>query len=160
VFLESVPNGSETYEEEDYKDVVAELQAAGFSDIETKSIEDLITGWLTKDGEIEKISINGDSQFDSGTWFPVDSKVRITYHTFPSEEKKKFDTPTPSPKETTKPDKSSDSKKSKLSKFNVAYRVKFSEYYIYYLLNTNKKIIADVVIYDDTNRSQFFFDFL
>lgn len=66
-----------------YQTVISELEKIGFTNIETKVLDDLITGWLTKDGEIEEVEIDGDTQFVSSDTFSKDSKIVITYHTFP-----------------------------------------------------------------------------
>lgn len=68
---------------ENYQTVISELQKIGFTNVETKVLDDLITGWLTKDGEIEGVEIDGDTQFKSSDTFSKDSKIVITYHTFP-----------------------------------------------------------------------------
>lgn len=67
---------------ENYEQVVADLENAGFSDITVTKQEDLITGLFTKDGSVEKVSINGDSNFDKGDIFPEKAKVIVIYHTF------------------------------------------------------------------------------
>ena len=67
---------------EHYADVVQELENMGFSNIETATKNDLVTGWITKDGEVYKVSINGDTDFDEGDIFPEDAKIVVTYHTF------------------------------------------------------------------------------
>ncbi len=72
---------------ENYQTVISELEETGFTNIETKLLDDLITGWLTKDGEIEQVEINGDTEFSANDSFQKDSKIVITYHTFPKEEK-------------------------------------------------------------------------
>jgi len=72
---------------ENYQTVISKLEESGFSDIQTKVLDDLITGWLTKDGEIEKIEINGDTEFSANDSFQKDSKIVITYHTFSKEER-------------------------------------------------------------------------
>lgn len=82
----TVSKSSSDLEGEDYKDVMTMLQVAGFSNIEVEVLDDLITGWLTKDGEVEKVSINGETSFSASSRFPPDSKIMITYHTFPSKE--------------------------------------------------------------------------
>lgn len=74
----------------DYKDVMTLLQAAGFTNIEVELLDDLITGWLTKDGEVEKVSINGVTEFSSSSKYPEDAKIVITYHTFPLKETEKL----------------------------------------------------------------------
>jgi hypothetical protein len=72
---------------ENYQTVILELEEAGFTNIETEVLDDLITGWLTKDGEIEQVEINGDTEFSANDSFQKDSQIVITYHTFPKEEK-------------------------------------------------------------------------
>jgi hypothetical protein len=72
---------------ENYQTVISELEETGFTNIETKVLDDLITGLLTKDGEIEQVEINGDTEFSANDSFQKDSKIVITYHTFPKEEK-------------------------------------------------------------------------
>ncbi len=75
-----------TYKGKNYQEVVASFEKIGFTDISTEALEDLVTGWLTKDGEVESVSIGGDDNFPSDHWYPADSKVIVTYHTFPPEE--------------------------------------------------------------------------
>ncbi|MDN3428544.1 DUF4839 domain-containing protein [Microbacterium sp. APC 3898] len=72
---------------ENYQTVVSELEESGFTNIETKKLDDLITGWLTKDGEIEQVEINGATEFSANDSFQKDSEIVITYHTFLEEEK-------------------------------------------------------------------------
>lgn len=89
---------------ENYESVILELEETGFTNIETKVLDDLITGWLTKDGEIEQVEINGDTKFRANDSYHKDSKIVITYHTFPKEEKS--DTESADEKSTEKVDQS------------------------------------------------------
>lgn len=82
-----VPNSASSYEKMNYKDVMNELEGVGFTDIEIEVLDDLITGWLTKDGSVEQVSINGSTDFSSGKYFPTNADIIITYHTFPKNEK-------------------------------------------------------------------------
>ncbi len=82
----NVPKSSTDLKGEDYKDVMTLLQVSGFTNIKTEVLDDLITGWLTKDGEVEKVSINGDTDFSTKSKYSYDAKIVITYHTFPSKE--------------------------------------------------------------------------
>lgn len=43
---------------------------------------DIITGWLTKDGEVKSITINKDKKFSSEQEYKPTAKVVITYHTW------------------------------------------------------------------------------
>jgi len=71
---------------ENYEDVIANLKSAGFTNIQTKVMQDLITGWLTKDGEVEQVEIDGKKDFSSDSRYKSDVEIIVTYHTFPSGE--------------------------------------------------------------------------
>jgi hypothetical protein len=75
---------SEDFVGENYETVIANLETIGFTNIKTEILDDLILGWLTSDGEVEQVTINGKTDFDKNTKFTKDSEVIITYHTFPS----------------------------------------------------------------------------
>lgn len=62
------PSGSSIQKGKDYQKVVDEFESSGFTNIKLEKLDDLVTGWLTKDGE-----------------------VIITYHTFPEKETSKTD---------------------------------------------------------------------
>lgn len=48
-------------------------------------MEDLITGCLTEDGSVEKVTIDGKEDFESGEVYSKDIPIDITYHTFSPE---------------------------------------------------------------------------
>lgn len=73
---------SSDLEGENYLEVVSKLEDEGFTNIRTESIDDLINGWLTKDGEVESVSIDGDTEFSSNSRFLPSSEIVISYHTF------------------------------------------------------------------------------
>ncbi|MGD6873739.1 DUF4839 domain-containing protein [Sutcliffiella horikoshii] len=81
------PSGSSVQEGRDYQEVVDEFKEKGFNNIKTEKLEDLITGWLTKDGEVESVSVDGDKDYSPDVWYSNDVEVVITYHTFPEKEK-------------------------------------------------------------------------
>lgn len=64
-----------------YLDVIDEFEKAGFVNVTTDVKYDIITGWLTDDGEVKSVSINGDKKFDSYDEYRLDAEVVITYHT-------------------------------------------------------------------------------
>jgi hypothetical protein len=78
-----LPLSSDDTEYENYKDVMTRFENAGFKNITLEKIDDLITGWLTKDGEIDSVSVNGETDFIASTWYSKDAKIVIRYHTFP-----------------------------------------------------------------------------
>ena len=50
-----------------------------------EKIEDLTTGWLTGDGEVEEVSIGGNVDYSPDQWVASDIEVIIKYHTFPED---------------------------------------------------------------------------
>lgn len=66
----------------DYTDVVKAFEDAGFINITVNIEYDIITGWLTDDGEVKSVTINGDKKFDYYDKYRLDAEVIITYHTF------------------------------------------------------------------------------
>lgn len=148
------PSDAEDLIGENYKSVISDLKDAGFTTIKTKKVEDLITGWLTKDGDIEKISINGISDFSKGDKFSRKAKISIRYHTFESKSEEASSTIEENDSEeseewtsessessslesssTSDSTSSSTTNPSKKSQYDVAYEVKFKDYVIYYLFN-------------------------
>ena len=93
-----VTTSAKDFKKENYKDVEAVLKDTGFKNIKKEKKEDLVTGWLAKEGEVEQVSIDGDSDFAEGASFDKDSKIVITYHAFEktSETSKTSDTSTAS----------------------------------------------------------------
>lgn len=88
------PFSSSQLDDANYQDVVAQFQEAGFTNVTTEPIPDLIIGWLTADGEVEEISIAGDTEFESGEHFDPAVAVIVRYHTFPEDE-----SPSPAPEQ-------------------------------------------------------------
>lgn len=58
------------------------LQGLGFTQIYEKPIRDLTTGWIKKNGAVEKITIGGLSHFKENSVFAYDVNITIEYHTF------------------------------------------------------------------------------
>lgn len=77
-----VPRAYGAYLGRNFMEVRDELQAYGFSNFGFVIHKDLIKGWLTKDGEVSSIAINGKSEFKAKSKFPSDARVVIEYHTF------------------------------------------------------------------------------
>jgi hypothetical protein len=87
------PSGSSVQEGRNYQDVIDDFEEKGFKNIKTEKLEDLITGWITKDGEVEEVSVGGDVDYSPDDWVSADTEVIIKYHTFKNEDtNKKGDT--------------------------------------------------------------------
>ena len=67
------------YKGKNYDAVVAQLKAAGFSNIETYDQND--AGLFSKDdGKVDTISVNGRSDFQRRDFFEPTAKIIISYH--------------------------------------------------------------------------------
>lgn len=80
-----VARPSDEYSGWSYWDVVDEFTQAGFTNIELVPIGDLnvATQLVTHDGTIESVTVGESTGFTREATFPADTKVVITYHTFP-----------------------------------------------------------------------------
>lgn len=76
------PSASSVQKGRDYQSVLEDFEKRGFINISLVTIDDLITGWLTKDGEVESVSVDGDVNYHADKWYSNDVAVVITYHTF------------------------------------------------------------------------------
>ena len=80
------PSASSVMRGRNYQDVIDTFEEKGFTNIKTEEIDDLVTGWITEDGEVEKVSVGGDEDYSPDKWIPADTEVIIYYHTFPTNE--------------------------------------------------------------------------
>ena len=80
------PSSSSVLKGRNYQEVIDEFTQNGFTNIKSEAIEDLITGWITKDGEVEEVSVGGDDDYTSDEWVSADTEVIIKYHTFAKED--------------------------------------------------------------------------
>lgn len=79
------PSGSSIMKGKNYQDVIEIFEENGFTNVQTEKIDDLITGWLTKDGEVEEVSVGGNVEYSADEWVKSDTKIVIRYHTFPEQ---------------------------------------------------------------------------
>lgn len=69
----------EDLEGQNYKSVVATLEAAGFENIEVIDLND--SGiFIWQDEKVEQVSVGGNTTFSSSDYFSKDTKVVISYH--------------------------------------------------------------------------------
>lgn len=73
------PSSALDFKYKDYKDVVESLKTAGFTNISTSILYDIVWGW-TDEGEVDSVSINGIKDFSSGAIFDQSAEVVVTYH--------------------------------------------------------------------------------
>lgn len=67
------------YKYEDYKDVESALKSLGFTNIQYEILYDIVWGW-TDEGEVQSVSIDGNSDFVRGDIFKKNAPIIITYH--------------------------------------------------------------------------------
>lgn len=65
-------------EGENYNYVKSTLEAAGFENIKLIDLKD--DSFFNKDGEVESVSVGGNSSFGSSDYFDKNAEVVITYH--------------------------------------------------------------------------------
>ena len=78
------PSGLSIQKGRNFEEVVQNFEDHRFTNIITEPIEDLITGWITKDGEVEDVSVGGDVGYSADRWVPAETPILIRYHTFRS----------------------------------------------------------------------------
>lgn len=79
------PSGSSDLDGKNYEDVVTQFKSAGFTNVSAEADPDLVVGLLHDDGDVEEVSIDGDTDFESSEEFDPAVKVVIRYHTFKDE---------------------------------------------------------------------------
>lgn len=92
----AMPQSASSYKYQNYVDVQTELSKAGFTNISFEILYDIVIGW-TEEGEVDSISVGGNTEFEQGDIFKKDVSIVITYHM------KKEDDPN-KPAESEKPD--------------------------------------------------------
>ncbi len=71
-----------SYIGEQYSDVVDELTEQGFTNILLMRGNNLVTGWVTEEGSIQSISIDGNSDFTGDEYLDPNVSVEIIVNTF------------------------------------------------------------------------------
>ena len=78
----TIPFSAGSLRKKNYKDVCSKLTSLGFTDVQTSSIKDLVTGWIIKDGSVEKILIDWKDEVKKNMVLKYDTKFIVEYHTF------------------------------------------------------------------------------
>jgi hypothetical protein len=82
----NLPISDDDLKDANYQDVVAKFENAGFTNVQTEVIDDLIFGWFTKDGEVDEVSVDEFTTFSRHSRYPADIEIVVSYHTFPMDE--------------------------------------------------------------------------
>lgn len=75
-----MPNSN--YEDQQYEDIVSLFKKAGFINVTSEKVPDLITGWIHKEGEVIEVSIDGNTSFTKGEYCDPSVSVVVRYHGF------------------------------------------------------------------------------
>lgn len=67
------------YKHKNYKEVISALETAGFTNIKTQIIYDIYWGF-TQEGELDSVTIDGESDFKRGDIFAKDAEIIVIYH--------------------------------------------------------------------------------
>jgi hypothetical protein len=79
-----MPAASKDFSGEKYQDVVDDLKRAGFTDVASAPLGDLVVGLLHRPGDVKDVEINGSKDgFDKGATFDKDAKIVVEYHSDP-----------------------------------------------------------------------------
>jgi len=81
-----MPFGGNDYDGVNYQEIVSQLEEAGFTNIREEPLGDLVTGWLNDEGEVDEVSVDGDTVFSTDSKYLPDVEIVVSYHTFPGEE--------------------------------------------------------------------------
>lgn len=77
------PAAAKELEKQDYQDVQKRFKKAGFTKIKLTEDPDLKLGLFAKENSVEKVSIDGDTEFTENEEFDPNAEVEIVYHTYP-----------------------------------------------------------------------------
>ncbi len=69
-----------------YEDVVTKLREVGFINVCAQPMNDLVLGWLKKDGSVDEVSADGERNFKKNERFDPDVYIIIRYHSFAGSE--------------------------------------------------------------------------
>lgn len=81
-----VPESSKRCIGKNYKDIITKFENARFSLIAIEEQEKTKKEWMAKEGNIVRMSINGQTQFEKGECFDEKARICITYLVLPSGE--------------------------------------------------------------------------
>ena len=155
-----VPIAASTCKFKDYKDIEKEFKDAGFTNIQTKILYDIVWGW-TAEGEVEEVSVHARTDFNRGDVFAKDTEIVITYHMKEEDDPNK---PTETAPSTLQPEASGTvfyssndyetategktgvfSYKNKSGSYDVYWIIDFDEGFVYFFTEGNGENFCDKV---------------
>ena len=80
-----IPGTSSSFSGRNYQNVEEELRSAGFTNIKTEALGDLIIGFFSKEYSVSKVTVAGKTDYEIDTKFLPDVEIRIYYHSYPED---------------------------------------------------------------------------
>jgi hypothetical protein len=78
-----IPRSPSSFKGQNYHNVADELQRAGFTNVKTEALGDLVTGWLNSEDSVKDVSVAGNTDYKTSTRYPTNVEIIIYYHSFP-----------------------------------------------------------------------------
>ena len=78
-----IPETAEVLIGRNYEDVVTMFEENGFTNVQTRPLEDLVVGIKNKDGAVEGVSVGGNPDYKKNRWVDADTKILVRYHSHP-----------------------------------------------------------------------------
>lgn len=78
----SMPMSAKDMKGRNYEDVVTKLELAGYTNVYSEPLNDLIIGILNKDGTVDEVSANGKKDFRKDQRFDADTYIIVRYHSY------------------------------------------------------------------------------
>ena len=160
----AVPASASDFKYDNYQDVQKELESAGFTNITTNILYDIVWGW-TAEGEVDSVSIDGRTDYEKGEVFKLDAPIIITYHMKEEDDPNKPTETEQSKDNTTEPTTEAQkspvfystntrdtvddgnagvySYKSRGGSYDIYWIIDFDEGYVYYFTDGNGESFCD-----------------
>ena len=136
-----IPQSASDYEYDNYADVEKELEDAGFSNISFEILYDIELG-LTEEGEIESVSVDGNTEFEKGDIFRKDTPIIITYHMREEDDPDKFNESDIVETEAPETNEMETEPAESVSEYEIAFVRKLSGYNLYMMFDTDTETAA------------------
>lgn len=79
----TMPRSSSDYIDKSYEDAVTELRNAGFANVKSTGLKDLIVAFFHNDGDVKEIYIDGVvTSFMAGDTYDKDIRIEVKYHSY------------------------------------------------------------------------------
>lgn len=76
----TMPLSAYDYKNKNYQDVISDFHKLGFTNIKTEVVYDIFFGILVSEGESDRVTIDGNSNFEKGDTFSKDAEIVVTFH--------------------------------------------------------------------------------